>query len=231
MATRPTLPYLLRCSALTLIAATAFAGIPGFRGGAVYRGGFRGGFRGGYRGGFRPGFRGFATVRVLPAGCVSYRWGGSPYFYGGGAWYRPWGGAFVGCYPPVGICLPLLPLDYAAFWWNGVHYYSYEDVYYTDAPAGGYVVADPPPNRVARGSQSGPGPDDAAADALIIAPKDGQTKERAKADRTEAQRYAIQKSGYDPAYSDPSDPGTPRARKAYLTAMRSWLEEHGYTVD
>jgi len=234
-----TFPSLLRSTALLLAATTAFAGVPGFHafgsfghaGASVGRAGVagiaRGGFRGGMRAGF--GFHGYGTVGVLPRGYMTYRWGGSPYFCSGGFWYRPWGGAYVGCYPPFGLYLPILPLACTALWLDGVRYYTYQDVYYTDAPSGGYVVAEPPTSRVAPAPSAERG--DAAGDALLISPKEGQSPERMKADRSDAQRYAMQKSGYDPAYSDPNDPGTPRARKAYLRAMRTWLEDHGYTVD
>jgi hypothetical protein len=131
-------------------------------------------------------------------------------------------------------------MGYATFWFGGVPYYNYDDVYYADAPSGGYVVVDPPPEtgRQESGKPAQPksetpdaGHVDAAAlDALLIIPKKGQSEEQMVTDRKEAQLYALDKSGYDPTHSDPSDPGTPRARQAYLRAMRSYLEERGYSV-
>lgn len=44
-------------------------------------------------------------------------------------------------------------------------------------------------------------------------------------------RFAENRAGYDPARSDPNDPGTPRARQSYLRALKSYLEERGYSVD
>lgn len=173
------------------------------------------------------------VVRGLPRGYVTYRYRGAPWFFHGGSWYRPWRGGFRGGYPPVGLYIPLLPLGYMAFWFGGVPYYSYEGVYYTDAPSGGYVVAAPPPEEEGARQPAQPkieSPDSAALDALLIIPKEGQNEEKMVADRKEAQRYAMEKSRYDPAYSDPSDPGAPRARQAYLRAMRSYLEERGYSV-
>ena len=73
-------------------------------------------------------------------------------------------------------------------------------------------------------------PNNAPADALLIIPKEGQNEQKMQADRQNAQRYAAEESGFDPAHSDASDPGTPRARRAYFRAMKSYLEERGYSV-
>jgi hypothetical protein len=64
----------------------------------------------------------------------------------------------------------------------------------------------------------------------MIIPKEGQKEDKMVADRQQARRYAMDKSGYDPQRSDPSDPGTPRARQAYLKALKSYLEDRGYSV-
>lgn len=184
-------------------------------------------------------FHGHA-MRGLPRGHAVYHYRGAPYYFHRGFWYEPWRGGFRGIYPPIGLSLAFLPEGYASFWFGGVPYYSYEDVYYTDAPSGGYIVADPPPEtgRIESSAPISPkagSPDvghvDAAAlDALLIIPKKGQSEDQMVTDRKEAQRYALGKSGYDPNHSDPQDPGTPRARQAYLRDMRSYLEERGYSV-
>ncbi|BDU76864.1 DUF6515 family protein [Mesoterricola sediminis] len=171
-----------------------------------------------------------APYRVLPRGYATYYWGGHPYYYASGIWYRPWRGAYLGWYPPIGICLDVLPPGYSTFWWGSDRYYVYENVYYRDAPAGGYMVAEPPEGRERAAEPRTPTPDEAALDALLITPKEGQSVERMKADRADAKRYALRKSGFDPAYSDPGDPGTPRARRAYLRALREYLETRGYEV-
>jgi hypothetical protein len=216
---------------LSLVASTAFAGPWARGGGSVFHGAGHGWASGGH--GWAGG-HGYSSLRVLPRGYATYHWGGAPYYRYGGGWYRPWRGSYLACYPPLGLWLDILPFGFASYYYGGVRYYSYEDVYYTDAPQGGYVVADPPPDRQTTRPPAQPqagSPDAAALDALLILPKEGQSAERMKADRTAAQRYALQKSGYDPADSDPSDPGTPRARRAYLKAMRSYLETRGYSVE
>lgn len=224
-------------------ATSAVAGPPWFRpgGGSVHGGG---GFHAAppayHGGGVRPGWGGRGgyggpwfgrSARALPYGYRSYAWHGSPYYLSGGMWYRPWGGWYYGCYPPIGLALATLPFGYETFWWGGMRYYGFDDVYYTDAPAGGYVVADPPPNRAPRAADPVPGtPDAAALDALLIVPLKGQGEDQMKGDRANARRYALEESGYDPARSDPNDPGTPRARRAYLRAMKEYLESRGYSV-
>jgi hypothetical protein len=200
---------------------------PGFRGGYGYRGGFYGrpGWYGGPRWGWGPGF----FVPGLPLGCLTLSFGGAAWYYGGGYWYRPYGVGYVVDLPPAGIVIPALPYGYTTFVYGGVSYYCADDVYYTAAP-GGYVVTAPPPGREnLPGPQPG-SPDAAALDALVIIPKQGQSEDRILADRREAQRYAAAQSRYDPARSDPTDPGTPRARQSYLRAMKSYLERRGYSV-
>jgi hypothetical protein len=233
--------------ALASLATLVCAATPAFaQHGAWFRGGSgggrmegsRGSYGGGYRGSSWGDSRGFsygASVRVggLPRGYATYSYRGADWYFGAGRWYRPWRGGYMAFYPPIGLCLPLLPLGYMTYYYGGMPYYYYEDVYYTSAPTGGYMVADPPPEAEAprRPSQPAPRPADAAAlDALLIIPKAGQSEEKMLADRKEAQRYAMEESRYDPGRSDASDPGTPRARQAYLRAMRSYLETRGYSV-
>ncbi len=60
-----------------------------------------------------------------------------------------WHGVFwphVWFNPGYAWFLPVLPLGYATFWWGGVPYYYWNNVYYTWSPGdNGYVVTDPPP--------------------------------------------------------------------------------------
>jgi hypothetical protein len=105
-----------------------------------------------------------------------------------------------------------------AYWANGS--------YYTGAPGGsGFAVAAPPPGQSPAGS-----PDDAALDALVIIPGNGQNEEKMIADRREARVFAMGRSGFDPARGDPADPGTARARQSHLRAMKSFLEGRGCSV-
>jgi len=45
------------------------------------------------------------VVRGLPPGCRVVRYGGAPYYYWGGVWYRPYGPGFVVAAPSVAIVL------------------------------------------------------------------------------------------------------------------------------
>lgn len=210
---------------------------PGFRG---Y--GPRGGYGYGYRGRFygRPGWHGGPRwgwgwgpgffVSGLPMGCLTLSFGGAAWYYGGGYWYRPYGAGFMVDFPPAGIVIPALPYGCTTFVDGGLTYYCANDVYYTAGP-GGYVVTAPPPGWEDLPGQPPAGsPDAAALEAMVIIPKRNQSDDKILADRREAQRYAAAQSRYDPARSDPADPGTPRARQAYLRAMRSYLERQGYSV-
>ena len=221
-----------KVGALALVATAAFAGPWFARGGHGLSGGGHGRFGGGrvYGGRVYGG-----SFRALPGGYATFRFGGSPYYYAGGLWYRPWRGAYIGCYPPIGLGLAVLPLGYATYWWGGVPYYCYEDVYYTAAVGGGYQVVEPPPEAPPVGQSQPQTPPPASRpdpnlDALLIVPQEGQSEERMQADRRDAQRFAQQKSGYDPANINPEDPGTPRARQAYRRALRNYLEQRGYSV-
>jgi hypothetical protein len=81
-------------------------------------------------------------------------------FWGGGYWH----GVFwphVWFSPGFAWWLPVLPLGYATFWWGGMPYYYWNNLYYTWSPAySGYVVTDPPP---AAGGATGAGTDDTGA--------------------------------------------------------------------
>jgi hypothetical protein len=75
---------------------------------------------------------------------------GNAYWHGGGYWGGGyWHGVFwphVWFNPGFAWFLPLLPLGYATFWWGGLPYYYWNNVYYTWNPGyNGYVVTDPPP--------------------------------------------------------------------------------------
>jgi hypothetical protein len=223
-----------------LTAAQAFAGIPyggyrrfgGYRGGYGYRYGSpfygRAGWYGGPRWGWGPGF----FVPVLPFGCLTLSFGGVPWYYGGGTWYQSSGAGFVVAIPPVGIVIQTLPPDCSTVQYGGVTYFCANNVYYTALPSGqGYGVVAPPPGTIPPPSQPAPGsPDAAALDALVITPEKGQDPARLQVDRLDAQRYAANRTGYDPAQSDPTDPGTPRARQAYLKNLKSYLSARGYAV-
>jgi hypothetical protein len=88
---------------------------------------------------------------VLPRGHYRVVYGGHPYFFFGGVWYRPLGLRFEITAPPFGVVVPLLPSYYTTIWVGGAPYYYANEVYYAPAP-GGYMVVEPPNGEVAQSS-------------------------------------------------------------------------------
>jgi hypothetical protein len=75
---------------------------------------------------------------------------GNAYWHGGHYWGGGyWHGVFwphVWFNPGFAWFLPVLPLGYATFWWGGVPYYYWNNLYYTWSPGyNGYIATDPPP--------------------------------------------------------------------------------------
>ena len=77
---------------------------------------------------------------------------GSPYYYRGGAWYRPYGPRYVVVAPPIGIGVSFLPPFYTTVWFGGSPYYYADQTYYAWRPERReYVVTQPPrSNRTGR---------------------------------------------------------------------------------
>lgn len=126
-----------RFLALCLACLVALAGLVGPVAPASARDGWDRG-RGGHPG----------PVYGLPHGHTVMRYGGHPYHYHRGYYYRPYPhGGYVVVRPPVGLFLAALPIGFATLMIGGAVHYSYAGVYYRPAP-GGYVVVDPPPGYV-----------------------------------------------------------------------------------
>jgi hypothetical protein len=99
----------------------------GYAGHAGY--GYGGGHAGGYAGHAGGYYHGYSTGRY---------WGGG--YWHGGFWPR----AYYGLGFPW--FLPILPLAYATYWYDGIPYYYANDAYYTwNQGYDGYTVTDPPP--------------------------------------------------------------------------------------
>jgi hypothetical protein len=117
---------------------------PGFHGGAVGVAPHVAGFAGGHFAAPGVGAHGFVGHPGAAFAHGNAYWGGGHYWYGG-----YWHGVFwphVWFNPGFAWYLPILPLGYATFWWGGLPYYYYNNLYYTWNPGyNGYVVSDPPP--------------------------------------------------------------------------------------
>jgi hypothetical protein len=85
-----------------------------------------------------------AATRYSGGGGFVPGWNGG-HAWGGGYWH---GAFWPHCYfnPGFAWFLPILPFGYATFWWGGLPYYYWNNLYYTWSPGdNGYVVTDPPP--------------------------------------------------------------------------------------
>jgi len=169
------------------------------------------------------------VFRGLPHEAVSVRYRGSPYYYRGGEWYRPFGSRFVVIAPPLGAIVPFLPGIYSTYWFGGVPYYYANDAYYLWRPeANGYVVTQPPSDA----QPAVQGPAMAAAAEPFIYPKNGQSESQQATDRYECHRWAATQSAFDPTKAGDSAAAnqTDAPRSAYYRALTACLEGRGYSV-
>jgi hypothetical protein len=170
--------------------------------------------------------RGYYTPR-LPSGYYTTRYRGSPYYYHGGAWYRPYGARYVVVAPPLGIGVRVLPRFYTTLWFGGMPYYYADETYYLYRPERReYVVTEPP-----RGEPE-VGPDPGGSDEIFVYPKNGQSEERQSSDRYECHRWAVDHTGFDPTRpaGDASESEAASKRADYRRAEGACLEARGYSV-
>lgn len=191
--------------------AGGYGGHVGGYGGHV--GGY-GGHVGGYGGGY---YHGYSTGR----------------YWGGGYWHGGW---WPRAYYGLGFAwfLPILPLAYATYWYDGIPYYYANDVYYTWNPSyDGYTVTDPPPVADSgaaagpapgdnQGSGPGPGPGQAQAPMqsggqVFMYPKNGQSAEQQSTDKRECEQWAASQA--DPSRVDD-----------YRRAMMACIQGRGYSA-
>jgi hypothetical protein len=86
-----------------------------------------------------------AYVTQLPHRYRVVHYRGAPYYYAGGAWYRPHGPRYVVVTPPIGLAISFLPDVQATLLVGGIPYYRYGPVYYVWQPqARAYVVTGGP---------------------------------------------------------------------------------------
>jgi hypothetical protein len=234
------------------MAAPHFSGVHGMSG---YHGtGYGGVHYAGYGHGYAAGHVGTA-----------YHAGGSAYYHGGyggyhGGYYGPhfhgvyWGGGYWhgGYWPHVWYgpgwawFYPVLPIGYATFWWGGMPYYYWNNLYYTWNPGyNGYVVTDPPPAAGNYDDSSGSadpsgvtaapaGAPDAGAGGgggagadVFVYPRNGQSEQQANTDRYECHSWAVTQTGFDPTRS--AQPGTGGVAD-YRRAMIACLDARGYSA-
>ncbi len=79
----------------------------------------------------------------IPGPFVSLQFGGNPYYYSGGLFYRPYGSYYSVAPPPFGIHINLLPRGYWPLTWGGYPYYYYNGIFYRQAERDYEVVQAP----------------------------------------------------------------------------------------
>lgn len=220
----------------------------GFTGVAPHVAGFAGGAHFGAPGVAGHGFVGHAGSAFAPGNAY---WHGGHY-WGGGYWNgRFW--PHVWFNPGFSWFLPILPLGYATFWWGGLPYYYWNNLYYTWNPAyNGYVVSDPPPaagqgdtsqadsgdpdNSYATAAPQSPAPPDSqpaplsapmggGSGQVFLYPRNGQSDAQAQNDRFECHSWAVNQTGFDPTRS-----GQSGSAADYRRAMIACLDARGYSA-
>lgn len=157
-----------------------------------------------------------AFLTTLPGGYLHVMVGREPYFFYGGAWFRPYPRGYIVVDAPFGAVISTLPYGYTVVWVGALAYYYANGVYYADAPSGGYQVVSPPP------VLAGPPPAAAAAtppaaapqvrslpsgDGLYVYSRQSRSALQEANDRHECDLWAQKQTGYDferPAQTDPS---------------------------
>ncbi|MBN1548459.1 MAG: hypothetical protein JW902_17550, partial [Syntrophaceae bacterium] len=163
-------------------------------------------------------------VRTLPRGYHTTYYRNRPYYFWEGVWYRPYGTYFTVVAPPIGLVIPILPPFHTTLWVGGIPYYYANETYYTYYPGGGYVVTDPPKDKV---SEAPP-----EADWLYSYPTRGQSEKQQADDRYACHRWAVDQTGYDPTLPLGGVPESESAQKRrdYQRALGACMEGRGYSV-
>lgn len=168
------------------------------------------------------------VYNVLPRGYVNVHYHGSPYYYRGGTWYRPYGPRYRVVAPPIGIGVGFLPPFYTTVWFGGVPYYYADQTYYAWRPERReYVVTQPP-----AGQPSQVGTTASSSTEVFVYPKNGQSEAQQSTDRYECHAWAVQQSGFDPTRpgGGVAESAIEPKRADYRRAEGACLEGRGYSV-
>ncbi len=150
--------------------------------------------------------------------------------WGGGYWR---GGFWPRCYfnPGFAWFLPVLPFGYATFWWGGLPYFYWNNLYYTWSPADyGYVVTDPPPVAGDEGDSSYGGASQEGSSGgsdVYLYPRNAQSDAQTQNDRYECHSWAVSQTGFDPTRSSQQGSGS---AADYRRAMIACLDARGYSA-
>lgn len=169
----------------------------------------------------RPGFH--RPIHGIGVGARPRYWAGGYYhgYYWPRAHYRQGYVRFV----------TVLPAYYSTFWFAGVPYYYWNDIYYTWSPSEyGYVATDPPPVVDDDSSDSGSAqPESSDSSSLYIYPRNGQSEEQTATDRYECHQWAAGQTGFDPTRGADQSAGS-TGPDDYRRAMIACLDARGYSA-
>jgi hypothetical protein len=93
----------------------------------------------------------------VPGISLNLQFGGNPYYYSGGSYYRPYGNYFEIAVPPLGLRVNLLPRGYWPLQISGYHYYYSNGIFYrknkcdyevVQAPVGAEIPSIPRDSKV-----------------------------------------------------------------------------------
>lgn len=179
-------------------------------------------------------------VAVLPVGCNRVVVGRSPYFFYGGAWFRPWSNGYVVVDGPWGAVVPALPAGYSVVWIGSAAYYYANGIYYSALADGQYQVMAPPvgaataqtasPTATSMPEQAVPSPAPRvlpAGDGLYVYPRQNQSDLQAANDRHACDLWAQQQTGYNFEKPDQADPNR---FDDFQRAAITCLDARGYSA-
>ena len=87
--------------------------------------------------------RRYSVFNTVPSFYLNLNFGGSPYRYYDGIYYRPYNNVFRVVAPPIGIFINALPRGHRRIYVNDYPYYYYNGTYY-DQRDNQYIVVSPP---------------------------------------------------------------------------------------
>jgi hypothetical protein len=90
-----------------------------------------------------PRYFSYPRFNALPRSSVSIVFGGNPYYYSGGSYYRPFNGFYHRVTPPIGLQIGILPTGFMPVMVGANQYYFSEGIYYRRADRN-YEVVDAP---------------------------------------------------------------------------------------
>jgi hypothetical protein len=91
-----------------------------------------------------PRYGGYSRYSAPPRTSVSIVFGGNPYYYSGGSYYRPYNGYYRHVMPPIGLQIGILPVGYIPIMVGRNEYYFSQGIYYRRSDNRNYQVVDAP---------------------------------------------------------------------------------------